>query len=198
MRTLILAVLLTRASAYADSPTPEWSADLVPRIGVVAPTSKLGMMVIGGVQIDYLTPALDHRFALGLDVSLTRPSHSGDVMDPRLSSDAQFTVDETEVVIALLASYRFAGYEASTVPWIAAGPMLHLLRSTETTSIAPGDNTAVSSEPGVELAGGFDRRLAAGFLVGELRAGYSKLDHAITGNTNAGTVALSVGYRVVF
>ncbi|HEY6038774.1 MAG TPA: hypothetical protein VIV58_31040 [Kofleriaceae bacterium] len=198
MRTLTLALVLACGSAHADAPPPEWTADVVPRIGVVAPTSKLGVMVVGGVQLDYLTPALDHRFAIGLDLSLTRPSHGGDVMDPRLASTAQYTVAETEVVIALLASYRFAGHDATVVPWIAAGPMLHLLRSTESTSIAPGDNTAVSSEPGVEVAGGFDHRLAVGFLVGELRAGYSKLDHAITGNTNAGSVALAVGYRLVF
>jgi hypothetical protein len=194
--TTILFSLLACTSAYAEA--PPWTADVMPRFGAIAPTSKLGAMVIGGVQVDYLTPALDHRLAIGLDLSLTRPSHAGSVMDPRLPGEAQFTIAETEMVIALLASYRFAGTEATVVPWVAVGPMLHLLRSTETTSIAPGENTAVSSEPGIELAVGGDYRVGPGFLVGELRAVYSKLDHAITGSTNAGTVAASVGYRLIF
>jgi len=185
-------------TAQAPEPTPAWSFGIAPRFGLVAPTSKLGLMVIGGVQVDYATPALDHRLLIGLDWSLTRPSHDGSVMDPRIPSTADYTVHETEMVLALLASYRLAGSDKALVPWIGVGPMLHFLRTTETTSLAPGENSAVSTEFGVELAGGADFRAGPGFVGGELRAAYSKLDHQLTGATNAGKVAVSACYRIVF
>ena len=76
--------------------------------------------------------------------------------------------------------------------------MLHFLRSTETTTIAPGDNTAASTELGLELAGGADYRVGPGFLVGDVRFAYTKLDHTITGSTNASKITLAVGFRFVF
>ena len=76
--------------------------------------------------------------------------------------------------------------------------MLHMLRSTETTSIAPGDNTAQSTEVGLELGGGVDYRLGPGFVAGDVRFAYSGLDHSLTGKTNAGKVTVAAAYRVVF
>jgi outer membrane protein W len=185
------------ATAQAE-PTPGWAIGVAPRFGLVAPTSKLGLMVIGGLQIDYVTPALDHRLLIGVDVSVTRPSHDGSVMDTRLPGPATYTVHEAEMVIALLASYRFAAADKSLVPWIGAGPMVHLLSTTESTSIAPGDNSEVSTEFGVELGGGADFRAGPGYFGGDLRVAYSKLDHQLTGSTNAGKVAVSACYRFVF
>ena len=172
--------------------------ELLRRFGLVVPTSKLGATALGGLELDVATPALDHRFLIGIDASLTRPGHDGSVMDPRLPSTAQYTIKETELVIALLASYRFAPADRKLVPWAGIGPMLHLLRTTETTTIAPGDNTASSMEIGVELGGGVDYRVGPGYLAGDLRVAYSKLDHVLTGSTNAGKLALAVGYRWVF
>jgi hypothetical protein len=184
-------------SESVSSPAP-WTLGIAPRLGLVAPTSKLGLTAIAGVQLDYALPALDHRLLIGVDVSLTRPSHDGSVMDPRLPGTADDTIHETELVIAPLASYRLADARSSLVPWVAAGPMLHLLRSTETTTIAPGDNSAVSSELGVELAGGVDYRVGPGFIAGDVRMAYSKLEHVLTGDTNAGKLAVALAYRLVF
>lgn len=188
----------TTVTATTEPAAKTWTVGVAPRVGLVAPTSKLGLMVIGGVQLDVATPALDHRLLIGIDASLTRPSHDGTVMDPRLPGMADYTIHETEMVVALLATLRLAGPEKPLVPWVAAGPMLHMLRTTETTTIAPGDNTEVSTEPGVEVAGGADFAAGPGYLGGDLRAAYSKLDHSLTGNTNAGKVAVTLSYRFVF
>ena len=125
----------TSVSAAATAePAKAWRLAVEPRLGFIVPTAKLGPMVIGGIQIDYPV-AMDQRLLIGLDVSLTRPSHDGSVMDPRLPAAAQYAIKETELVIALLVSYRFAPHHRSLVPWVGAGPMAHLLRSTETTTI---------------------------------------------------------------
>src|SRR5689334_16561839 len=141
------------ASSGASSPSQPWTLAVAPRFGLVAPTSKLGLMVIGGIQVDFATPALDRRLLVGLDGSITRPSHDGSVMDPRIPGPATYSIGETEMAFALLATLRLAGPDKPLVPWISAGPMLHLLHTNESTSIAPGDNTERSTELGLELAG---------------------------------------------
>ena len=194
MRSLPLLVPILGASTAAAEPP---STYVEPRVGAIVSTSKLGPYAVGGLAVDH-TVAAEQRLLVGLDLSLTRPSHDGTVMDPRLPMTGTYTLAETEFAIALLASYRFAGADESLVPWIGAGPMLHLLRSTETTNLAPGDNTAQSTKLGVELAGGADFRVGPGFVAGDLRFAYSKLDHQLTGSTNAGKVMIAIGYRFWF
>jgi hypothetical protein len=63
---------------------------------------------------------------------------------------------------------------------------------------APGDNTAVSTEFGVEVGGGVDLKAGPGYVAGDVRVAYTKLDHTITGDTNAGKVAIGLGYRLTF
>jgi len=210
MRNLALFILLVPAAASAqpaDSPPPPasgttpapWSVAIEPRVGASIATSKLGPFVIGGLQVDVATPVANHRLLVGLDLSFTRPSHDGTVMDPRLpGGETSYTIKEQELGIALLASYRFADAGASIVPWGGVGPMIHLLESTETTMAAPGDNTAQSTEFGVEAAGGVDLKAGPGYVAGDVRFAYTKLDHTITGNTNAGKIAIALGYRLVF
>jgi len=202
--TSLAAILVagTAAAQPADTgavPTaPEpWSVAIAPRVGALLSTSKLGPFVIGGLAID-IPIAAEHRLLIGLDASITRPSHDGTVMDARVPMTGTYTINETELGIAALVSYRFAGADAKLVPWLGAGPLLHLLRSSETTNLAPGTNTAQSTELGVEVGGGADVRMGPGYLAGDLRFTYSKLDHEITGSTNAGHVALGVGYRFIF
>ncbi len=209
MRTLLLLMLVpvTAAAQPVDTPQPAsssgapapWSVGIEPRVGLSVATSKLGPYVIGGLAIDVATPLAEHRFLIGLDLSFTRPSHDAAVMDPRLpGGETSYTIHEQEFGIAVRASYRFAGADATLVPWAGAGPLVHMLKSTETTRAAPGDNTAASTELGVEAGGGVDLRVGPGFVTGDVRLAYTKLAHTITGDTNAGKVAIALGYRFVF
>lgn len=186
------------ATTTAGPPPQSWSFAVAPRVGLVVPTAKLGPMAIAGLQVDVATPALAHRLLVGIDASITRPGHDGSVMDPRLPGPASYSIAELEGVVAILASFRLAGPDRPLVPWVGAGPMLHLLRTSESTHIAPGDNTEISTELGIELAGGVDVRVGLGYLGGDLRIAYSKLDHSLTGNTNAGKVAVAASYRIAF
>lgn len=195
---LVAAALALPATARAEPAAP-WTVGISPRIGVAIPTSKLRAFVIGGVQIDYVPTFASHRVMLGLDLSLTRPGYDGTVMDPRIpGGTGTYAVHETEGLVGITAAYRFASARSSVVPWLGAGPVLHLLRTSETTSLAPGSNTASSTELGVEAVGGADVRLGPGFLVADARYVYSRLAHALTGSTNAGDVSLELGYRLVW
>ncbi|MDB4954787.1 MAG: hypothetical protein JWO36_2356 [Myxococcales bacterium] len=193
---LLGSVGVARAEPTAPQP---WSVGVAPRVGVSIATSKLGPFVIGGLQVDVATPIAAHRLLVGVDLSVTRPSYDASAMDPRIPSGAgMYTIKETELVVGLVATYRLSSGERSFVPWVGGGPVLHMLKTNETTTLAPGDNTATSTELGVEVFGGADLRVGKGFLVGDLRLVYSKLDHPLTGSTNAGKVGIAVGYRFVF
>jgi hypothetical protein len=50
------------------------------------------------------------------------------------------------------------------------------------------------------LVGGrpYARRHRPGFVAGDVRVVYSKLDNLLTGASNAGNIAITMGYRFVF
>lgn len=199
---LVLAAALPAAhadpapavTAEASAPAP-WSFGVEPRFGAVLPTSKLGAFVVGGLELDKAFG----RLGIAADLSLTRPSFDSSVMDARLpGGSATYAIHQTEMVIGLLATYRLLPDDRAIVPRIGAGPVLQLLRSSETTSAAPGTNTAQQTKLGVEVTAGVDHRLGPGFLAGDVRFVYSGLDTMLTGSSNAGSIALAVGYRFVF
>lgn len=193
------APVAVQASTPAATAPASWTLGLAPRLGLVVPTSKLGAMAVGGLEIDVALPVGQRQLYVALDLSLTRPSYDGSVMDPRIPGGAgDYTVKEVEMVVGALVGYRLRPAGAALVPWAVIGPILHLLRTTETSTIAPGHNTATSTELGLEVAAGVDYHAGPGFVVGGLRVVYSSLDHVLTGDTNAGTVGLDLGYRLVF
>ncbi len=183
------------ASASADKGT--WSVAVAPRMGMTLPTSKLGLWALGGLEIDVATPVLSRRLVATVDLSYTRPGYSGSVSDPRVGGDATYEIDENEFKVSLGAAYRFFTADRRLIPWAGAGLVMHMLRSTETTSVAPGDNMSQDTRFGFELVGGADFGLGPGYLLGELRVTYSGLDHLLTGTSNAGNVMFGLGYRLV-
>jgi hypothetical protein len=205
-RTLLLCSLLLAlpATAAADVAAPEagaakaWSVGVAPRLGLTLPTSALGAMVVGGLAIDVPTPLARRQLVIALDASLTRPSHDGTVMDDRIGGSGTYDVKVTELKLGLDVIYRMFGAERALIPFVGGGPVLHMLRTTETTSLAPGSNTSQNTELGFEVVVGADFRAGTGYVLGELRSVYSKLDQLLTGESNAGNVMIAAGYRAVF
>lgn len=202
--TLLLSVAFPVAAA-AETPatttepdTKAWSVGVAPRVGVTVPTSSLGPMVVGGLAIDIPLPVANRQLVIALDASLTRPTHSGTVMDDRIGGMGTYDVKVTELKLGLDLIYRFFGADRAFIPYAGAGPMIQMLKTTETTSFAPGENTAQNTALGFEVLAGADFRAGPGYVLGELRALYSNLDHLFTGDSNAGNVMLSAGYRAVF
>ncbi len=207
MRTFILLSILAAPAIAAaqpalppEQPPPEapWKFGVAGRVGLDVPTSKLGVMAALALEFDVALPVMDHRLGLALGVGWTRPSHDGTVMDPRVGGEQAYEVQETEVTLALDVTLRILKGDPKLAPWIAAGPVVTLLQTKETTTIAPGANTEQSTKLGFELALGADLRAGPGYVFGELRAMYAGLDHHLTGDSNAGNVMISVGYRLTF
>ena len=176
-----------------------WKIGAAARIGVAIPTSKLGPMVAGGLEIDLPLPVANHQLVLAFDGTLTRPSHDGSAMDPRVPGGvATYSIHQLEFVAGVMATYRFAPAGKRLVPWLGAGPIVHLLSTRETSSLSPDANTATATKLGAELGGGIDLRAGPGFVVGEARAVYSGLDNLLTGGSNAGNLVVATAYRMVF
>jgi hypothetical protein len=175
-----------------------WTIGIAPRVGLTVPTSKLGAMVVGGLALDYALPVMNGQLVVALDGSITRPSHDGSISDPRVGGSGNYDIGVTEFKLGLDLIYRIFGPTQSLVPFVGAGPVLHMLRTTATNGFAPGENTAQDTRMGFEVLAGADYRVGPGYVLGEARLVYSGLDHLFTGDSNAGNVMISAGYRLVF
>ena len=181
-----------------SSTEPTWNIGLAPRIGLAVPTSKLSPFVSLGLEIGYRLPAMEKRLSVLLDVAYTKPSHDETLNDPRVGGDANFEIDESEFKVGLGGSFRLFTDEKALVPWAGVAAVMQRLSSTETNALAPGENTSTDTRFGGELSAGADYRLGPGYALGEARMVLTDLDDLITGNSNAGNVNLSLGYRLVF
>ncbi len=192
-------IFLTLAATSVVAHAEPWSLGIEPRIGAMLPTSKLGANVTGGVEFDVATPVANHQLTIGLDASFARPSYSSSAMSTQLPGAIDYTVQQLEVVVGLTANYRFFDATHPLVPRIGAGPVVHMLRTTESTMPAySGDNQSQQTKLGFEAAAGVDYAAGPGFLAADLRFIYSSLDTPLTGSSNAGSLSLAVGYRFVF
>lgn len=195
MRALLI---LTLAASSAVAHAEPWSLGIEPRVGAMMPTSKLGTNVTGGLEIDVATPIANHQLTIGLDASFAQPSYSASAMSAQLPGPVDYTVDQLEVLVGLTANYRFFDATHALVPRIGAGPCVHMLRSTESTMPAyAGSNQSQQTKAGFEATVGIDYAMGPGFLAGDLRFVYSGLDTPVTGSSNAGNLAIVVGYRLV-
>lgn len=185
-------------TAVQADPHDAWSFGIAPRLAMTVPTSRLNAMIVGGLELAAVLPVADRRLVVALDFTITRPSYDGSGTDPRVNGSYTYTVKEREVKIGLDAIFRFFNTSKKLVPYAGAGPVIHLLQTTETASFAPRDNMEQSTKLGFEIVGGADYRVGPGMLLAELRVLYSDLDHLFTGDTNAGNVMFGVGYRFVF
>jgi hypothetical protein len=199
MKALAVLVLFVagRASAQAP-PDPAWSFGVAPHLGLTIPTSRLEPTIVGGVELSVILPVAARRLVLALDVTLARPAYASTGTALEVNGPYSYTVDETELKLALDVLYRFLPAEGRVVPYLGLGGVVQLLKTTETTSLAPGENTQRDSRFGFEAVLGADLRTGPGLLLVETRWVHTDLDHMFTGETNAGNVSISLGFRLVF
>ena len=171
---------------------------LAPRVGLDVPTSDLEPFLVAALEVDFFLPILERRLALAIDMSFTRPHHSGSGSDPRIGGEYKYEIDVLQLKAALDIVLRLASNRSFPIPFVGLGPICQYVRTTQTTSIASGENTEWSIEPGFEVLAGLDIPLGPGFLLFDFRYVFSDLAHRFTGDTNAGNVTSAAGYRLVF
>jgi hypothetical protein len=166
----VISGVLLVAGTVAASPIDHTILEVAPRVGVLTSTSDFAPQLVGGVAIDYLTPALDHQLAIGIDASfaLARDDSSG-----------------RELAVATLVTYRLrpttfaydrGDADLPVIPWVAAGLAYQRIRAA---------NEHVT-EVGLALGAGVDHRLGPGYIGADLRATVS----------GASELALGLSYRL--
>ena len=171
---------------------------IAPRIGLDVPTSDLDPFMVAALELDFFLPIWNRRIALAVDLSFTRPSHSGRGFDPRIGGEYRYEVDVLQLKGALDLVFRFAERETTPIPFMGLGAVCQYILTEQTTTIAAGENTEWSFEPGFEVLAGLDIALGPGFILFDIRYVFTDLRHRFTGDTNAGNVTTAAGYRLIF
>jgi len=178
---------------------PEKGRFLVaPKLGLFEPTSRLTGAFFLGIEAGFVTPALDDRLAVVLEVDWVRPRASGSVADPRVvAGDGAYNLGNAEVGVLLSAVYRLEDALSGLTPYGGLGPGVVFHR----TATQAFQNTYVETEArvGFQLMGGADYVIGPGAAFAEIRYHFSKVDFVSTGNSNVGGfLALGLGYRLRF
>ena len=170
------------------------------RLGGIAPFDGLSPFVSGGIEVGYITPALQHRLAIVLDVDYTQPTTTGSESDPRVMGGTYtWKLTEQELGVMPAVVYRLTGL-GSIVPYAGLGPRLLLARSTVRDNGMPaiGDTHEQSTRLGLGIPVGAELAAGPGRVTGELLVQYGTLNHVATGDANTAAMSLAVGYRLIF
>lgn len=188
------------AEAEAAAPPSTGSVLLAPKVGFFKSTTPLSGDLYLAAEVGYVTPLLQRRLAVVLEVSYHRPSISGTITDPQLGGfgaeppDSTYSVALRQAAILLSAVYRFEGALGAFTPYAGAGPGLYLHRATSdifgTISSESGGSLGFQALAGVELpVGSGGAFLEAHYHFAPVGA------FVTTGEVNAGGFLAALGYR---
>lgn len=204
----LLAALTTLAAAEPTAPLPseadtaprEGSVLLAPKVGFFKTTTPLSGDLYLAAEVGYVTPLLERRLAVVVEVNYHRPKLSGTLTDPQLGGfgapppDGTYSVAVREVAFLLSAVYRFEHEVGTLTPYVGGGLGLYLHRATADIF------GAVSSESdgglGLQALAGLELPLGPGGLFVEAHYHFAPVDLVITGDGNVGGFLASLGYRL--
>ncbi|RKH55216.1 outer membrane beta-barrel protein [Corallococcus aberystwythensis] len=199
------ALALLAAAALAAAPSAPNKKDregpffIAPKVGFSKPLTSLGGDLFLGGEVGYLTPLLQRRLALVLEVNYHRPSTSGTLRGPRLDNlgqpiESPYTLADREVAIQLSAMFRFPRALGPLTPYVGAGPGLYLHRVT----VESFDSTTSESSSGLgfQALAGAELPLGPGGVFLEAKYHFAPVDFLTTGDMNTGAVLAAVGYRL--
>lgn len=200
---VISAVALGTPSRAEAGPSPHTSYSLAPgelglivapKLGLLAPTSKLGATLQLGLEVGYRLPMLADFLSVAVELTYARPAHSASPDSASLGGTYDFELRQRILALSfdvlatlplpLLDVYGGAGYG------------IYLLKAE--VDAFDQTNSQAQTRAGLQLRGGAGLPLGLGQLFGEVRYHYTNLRYRITGEANAGGVGLSAGYRISF
>ncbi|HEX2678025.1 MAG TPA: hypothetical protein VHM19_15330 [Polyangiales bacterium] len=168
---------------------------------------ELGASFVTELELGYMLPLpepVGRSFELFVTGQYMQPSTTGKTTAPdaRLPGDGTLHYDISEQILPITfgALYRLPLPTRLFMPYAGAGARLFLLRTKVTGSgggEAFGKNEETGSKAGAYFALGADIFLGPGALLGELQLSYAPLDGYVLRNTNASSLSLAVGYRLM-
>ncbi|GEN06087.1 hypothetical protein SAMN05443572_102800 [Myxococcus fulvus] len=201
MNALVLVALAALTPGAKPAPAEGGNVLLAPKVGFFKSTTALGGDLYLGLELGYVTPWLERRLVVTLEVGYHRPQTTGVLTDPQLGGfgapppDGRYTLAVREVAFLLSAVYRFERAFGSLTPYVGGGPGLYLHRATSdlfgATASESGGGLGLQALLGVELP------LGPGGLFLEAHYHLAPLDFVTTGDVNVGGfLAGGLGYRL--
>ncbi|MFP2925244.1 outer membrane protein [Pyxidicoccus sp. 3LG] len=201
MNALVLFAALTAITAA--EPSSEAACDgsilLAPKVGFFKSTTPLSGDLYLAAEVGYLTPLLQRRLAVVLEVNYHRPERRGSLTDPQLGGlgeppDGTYLVALREVAFLLSAVFRFEQALGPFTPYVGGGPGLYLHRATaDVFGIVASES---DGGLGLQALAGLELPLGPGGAFVEAHYHFAPVDFVITGDVNAGGFLASVGYRL--
>jgi opacity protein-like surface antigen len=198
--------LLVTLTALASSGVPDdeeargGSLLLAPKVGFFKSTTALRGDLFLAAEVGYLTPLLQRRLAVTLEVNYHRPRVTGSLSDPQLGGfgapppDGTYSVALREAAFLLSAVFRFDEALGRLTPYVGGGPGLYLHRAT-----ADIFGTVASESDGsfgLHALAGLELPLGPGGAFFEARYQFTPVDFITTGEVNVGGFLASLGYRL--
>lgn len=203
MNALALLVALTALASNGSGFPSEESCPgnilLAPKVGFFKSTTALSGDLFLAAEVGYITPLLERRLAVTLEVNYHRPRVRGSLSDPQLGGfgaplDGTYSVAVREVAFLLSAVFRFDRALGPLTPYVGGGPGLYLHRATADIF------GAVASESdgglGLQALAGLELPLGPGGAFLEAHYHFAPVDFITTGDVNVGGFLGSVGYRL--
>lgn len=164
--------------------------------------NRLGTSMAGAVELGYLTPLLDHRLAVALELAFSEPVHQRSLEDPRVTGGAvSYTVRERTLGVFLGPKYYFLPLAEPIAAFAAAGVRAQLL-SSQLDADAGGSAFGRYLESGNHAAfagqAGVGYQLGPGHAALELQMISSPIEHLVTGKVDVGDLTLRAGYLLHF
>ena len=184
--------------AVAPAPTAtQGRLLLAPKLGVFLPTSSLGAAFFVGAEVGWVTPALDDRLAVVLDLSWSRPKAKGSLTGARglaTGVDGAWDLGVSEFAVQLSAVFRQpdVGLRGLTL-YGGLGPSLVYARAAITSFSQV--NLETETKPGFQFLCGAELNAGPGAAFLELRYLWTKVDFRSTGDANVGGFPIAAGYR---
>ncbi len=190
-----------KVATSAEPPPPMLTAGL--KVGGSFPQvlNRLSSTYSLAVEVGWLSPLLDHRLGIDLELAYSQPPHEQTVSDPRVPGGS-YTYTTTEKALGLFIGprYYFLPLRGTVVPWISLGVRAQFIDSSQKGSAQQtfGQNDETGTHFAFGGQAGLGYHLGPGVLGLELQLISSPIDHLVTGKVDIGDLAVRATYLFTF
>ncbi|MFZ5440030.1 MAG: hypothetical protein ACOZQL_08465 [Myxococcota bacterium] len=155
------------------------------------------------LKLGYALPLLERRLQLYADVGYTQPSTTRTGADERLPGGTFSSLIVTrDLATALGLAFFMLDPAGAFVPWISAAVRIHFLRVETVGTAGDGSQLGTFTETDTRVGGvfglGAGYRLGPGRVLAEVDVNVLPVDQRLTGDSNASSLSVLVGYGVFF
>jgi len=169
--------------------------------GFNQPFGELGTSFLTELEVGYMLPVAKRSFTVFVSGAYAQPGADGkNLKDDRLPGAASYELTQQELLLTLGVTYRLHLPTKLIRPYASIGPRLFLTRTKVKGSAggeAFGENEETATDIGFFGALGAELHVGPGAALFELSTTWAKLDGYVLRDTSAGTLAVSIGYRLI-